>query len=190
MLSNSPRTIILYLLVIFPGCLTSQGSGNVPGSDTASEMVTLPSDPSACYDFWLGTWEAAWDEGDGIKAHGTNTITRQLDGKVLTEQFRVHDGSSKGFKGTSISVYTPAQETWHQAWADNQGGYFDLVGSTDGDKRIFGTPPREVKGQTVIQRMVFHDITRDSFIWDWERTTDGGETWNTLWQIYYRRTQP
>jgi hypothetical protein len=35
--------------------------------------------------------------------------------------------------------------------------------------------------------MVFYDIKKDSFTWDWEGTQDGGETWNLLWRINYTR---
>jgi hypothetical protein len=33
--------------------------------------------------------------------------------------------------------------------------------------------------------MVFRDVARDSFTWDWERQTDVG--WQLLWRLQYRR---
>jgi hypothetical protein len=33
-------------------------------------------------------------------------------------------------------------------------------------------------------------IERDSFEWSWERSTDEGHTWESFWQIHYRRTTP
>jgi hypothetical protein len=33
--------------------------------------------------------------------------------------------------------------------------------------------------------MVFRDVARDSFTWDWERQTDAG--WQLLWRLQYRR---
>jgi hypothetical protein len=35
--------------------------------------------------------------------------------------------------------------------------------------------------------MVFSDIGSDSFDWRWERSLDGGETWEPLWTIDYHR---
>jgi hypothetical protein len=35
--------------------------------------------------------------------------------------------------------------------------------------------------------MVFHAIGADAFTWDWERTRDGGTSWQRLWRIEYRR---
>ncbi len=110
-----------------------------------------------------------------------------MGGKVLQENFQILEGQSKGFIGGSISVFQPQTNTWKQAWADNQGGYFDFTGAFDGDKRIFKTQPREVNGQTIVQRMVFYDISNDSFTWDWELSNDGGSTWNLNWRINYER---
>jgi hypothetical protein len=35
------------------------------------------------------------------------------------------------------------------------------------------------------QRMVFRDVARDTFIWDWERRTDAG--WRLVWRLQYER---
>lgn len=139
------------------------------------------------FDFWVGKWEVSWEEGDGM-GRGTNHVEKTLDGKVIQENFRILEGANKGFKGTSISVYRPRFEQWKQAWADNNGGYFDFTGKIDGENRIFQTEifDRE-DGSEFTQRMVFYDITENSMIWDWESSTDGGETWTLNWRIFYER---
>lgn len=144
-------------------------------------------DSSEFFNFWEGKWNATWPEGDK-QGKGTNQLTWIMGGKVLQEDFRILEGQSKGFIGGSLSVFQPATNTWRQAWADNQGGYFDFIGDFDGNKRIFKTHPREVNGNVVIQRMVFYDIRQDSFMWDWELSQDGGKTWNLNWRISYVRT--
>ena len=138
------------------------------------------------YDFWVGDWKAEWGSGDQ-KGSGTNSITKILDGKVIQEDFKILEGANNGFLGTSISVYNPRKQSWHQAWADNNGGYYDFIGEVLPDKKIFKTKPIEKDGQVIIQRMVFYDIKEDSFTWDWEGTKDGGKTWNLLWRINYTR---
>ena len=137
------------------------------------------------YDFWVGKWNASWDNGDGTKGEGSNHIFKRLNEKVLEENFT----GAGGFEGMSISVYNPRTQTWHQAWADNQGGYFNFVGKKEGDKRYFSTIPVEKDGKVIIQRMVFYDIQEDSFTWDWENTNDGGKTWNLAWRINYTRAE-
>ena len=139
---------------------------------------------SSLFDFWVGNWNATWKTPDGKVAKGTNRIEKILGGTVIQENF---SDEQQSFLGTSISVYNPQQKLWHQAWADNQGGYFDFEGAIDGEKRIFRTKLREVNGARIVQRMVFYDIKPDAFNWDWELSKDGGNTWQLQWQINYTR---
>ncbi len=144
--------------------------------------------PEEYFDFWVGEWELSWTDQQGNAGAGINTIEKILDGVVIQENFEAAEGRLEGYKGRSMSVYNPQQQSWHQAWVDNQGGYIDLKGSIDGNKRIFQTGERTLpNGSTIISRMVFYDIKQDSFTWDWESSQDGGETWNLSWRIFYKR---
>lgn len=143
-------------------------------------------DSAEYFNFWEGEWEGTWQEGEN-EGRATNSLAWKTDGKVLEENFEIIEGQSKGFQGTSISVFQPRTNTWRQAWADNQGGYYDFIGKFEGNKRIFQTHPKEVNGKTIIQRMVFYDIKPDSFMWDWELSVDGGESWKLNWRIQYKR---
>lgn len=143
--------------------------------------------PSSWFDFWIGEWDLTWDSNDGNTGKGTNKIIKILDGKVIQENFVATEGSIKGFKGTSISVYNPNSKSWHQAWADSQGGYFNFIGERDGDNKIFKTIPKKQEEKEIILRMVFYDITDNSLTWDWERSEDGGKTWSLRWRINYKR---
>jgi hypothetical protein len=136
------------------------------------------------YDFWVGEWTATWTKKDGSKIQGTNRIEKTLDNKVLQEHF---SDPSNNFKGTSISVFNPKTKTWHQAWADNQGGYFNFIGETVGDKKIFKTLPISKDGKSFIQRMVFYNITDKAMTWDWESSNNGGESWILNWRIEYTK---
>ena len=152
--------------------------------DAQASLAEL--DSANYFDFWEGTWQGTWSEGLDV-GEATNLIEWTTGGKVLRENFVVTKGQNAGFVGTSISVYNPNTRVWHQAWADNQGSYFDFVGEFDENKRVFSTKPQQVNGLIVVSRMVFHTITEDTFTWDWERSIDGGETWRLSWQINYTR---
>lgn len=141
-----------------------------------------PFTPPSDFDFWIGTWEVSWKNKEGATVIGSNTISRILDGSVLQENF--YDPNT-GFKGSSLTVWSPTDSTWHQAWADNQGGYFNFVGSRDGEKRIFQTPATDKRG--MIWRMVFYDISPNQFTWDWQGSKDNGKTWDLMWRIFYKR---
>ena len=136
------------------------------------------------FDFWVGEWEANWLDAKGNMIVGSNSVTKDLDGKVIRESF---SDPSTGFLGTSISVYSLVDSTWHQAWADNSGGYIDFFGIVSDGMRIFQTKPVISGEQTIIRRMLFYNIQPDSFDWDLEISKDGGKTWRLSWKIKYLR---
>lgn len=160
--------------IILVGVLTS--------SLPAQSQVNIKAE--SAFDFWVGKWEVSWKINDSTTQKGINEITKILDGKVIQENFE--DPNSK-FKGTSISVYDPNKRSWHQAWADNSGGYFNFIGEWNDSVRIFKTLPEIKDGKINISRMVFRNIQEHHFIWDWEKSEDGGQTWNIKWQIFYKR---
>jgi len=146
-------------------------------------------DPSQYYDFWVGEWKLEWEEKGGSKGYGTNKIEKILDGKVLLENFEALRGQMQGYRGKSFSVYDPGAEEWRQTWVDSNGSYLDFVGRIEGDKRIFRRETTDRDGNPVVQRMVFYDIGKNSFTWDWEYSKDGGESWDLRWRIEYSRVQ-
>lgn len=132
------------------------------------------------FDFWLGSWRARWEGGEG-----TNTITREFDGKVVVERFEGRP--SMELTGYSVSVFDAEADLWRQTWVDDQGSYFALTGGTAGDTFVLRVST--VRGGVPVElRMVFYEIGVDSFRWLWERSVDAGATWSTAWEIDYMRT--
>lgn len=147
-------------------------------------------DLADAYDFWVGEWEVSWEEAEGKTGIGINRIVYKLDSTVIQENFEILEGTQKGFKGTSISVFNPHNKVWHQAWADNQGGFYNFIGEITDTSKIFKTIPRELAdGSVIIQRMVFYNIQANQLTWDWEHSFDGGENWTLDWRIFYRRKE-
>lgn len=149
--------------------------------------ISAQDDPKTWYDFWVGKWDVTWDEADGKKGRGVNSIVKILNNTVIQENFSVLEGASKGYLGTSISVYNPQRKQWHQGYADNQGGYFNFIGEKSGDTYYFKTVPIVQGDKEIILRMKFYNITKESLMWDWESTQDGGKNWNLNWRIRYTR---
>ena len=132
------------------------------------------------FDFWLGEWDLTWGE-DG---RGTNVITAVLDKRVIQEQF---DGTpATPLQGLSVSTYNTQLGKWQQTWVDNQGSYLDFVGEFAAGKMILSREAT-LAGQPILQRMVWYNIAEQSLDWNWERSTDGGETWQIMWHIHYQR---
>jgi len=106
---------------------------------------------------------------------------------LFTKKFSAISGTLEGFQGMSVSVSDPTRNIWKQTWVDNQGSYLDFEGTFDGEKRIFVRRFTTPEGMEMIQRMVFSNISEDSFMWDWESSTDEGSTWNLNWRVQYTR---
>ena len=154
----------------------------VPFAATAQTTVKPCSAAEASqFDFWIGSWDLY--SSDTIT--GTNTIYKVMDGCTVQENF---SSPKSGYDGKSWSVYSPQLKQWQQTWVDNQGGFIYLTGGFDNAKMILTTQPRKLpKGKEIIERMVFYNISKDSFDWDWEATTDNGATWKNSWHIHYVR---
>lgn len=135
------------------------------------------------FDFWLGKWELTWEDN----GRGRNTVTKILGGKIIREKFTsLHDDETPPFKGMSVSVYNDATGQWKQTWVDNQGNYLDFVGGfSDGEMVLIRDAV--IEGKPAKQRMVWTNIQSDQLDWNWQRSDDGGETWQTLWHIHYNR---
>ena len=134
-------------------------------------------------DFWLGEWDLTWQGGSG-----TNDITRRFGDCVIEENFAGNMPTGL-FKGHSVSVYNAQLGQWQQTWVDNQGGYLTFTGGVDGGgvMRLHGPEREQPDGKTVVTRMSWVDVTDDAFDWHWERSFDGGETWEMVWLIHYTR---
>lgn len=145
--------------------------------------------PESLFDFWVGEWNLSWEDAEGNTQKGFNRIVKILDEQVIQENFETIPASEDGtvFKGMSLSVYNPRSQQWHQAWADSQGGYYNFTGKVEGDTPMFVTTTTNRKGNEIQLRMVFRDITDEAFVWDWESSANGGETWKLNWQIHYQR---
>ena len=131
------------------------------------------------FNFWLGDWDCEFEGGTA-----RNSITRDFAGHVVTEQFRIV--TPEPWTGMSVSVYNPDQDLWRQTWVDKSGSYWHFVGSlVDGDP-TFGTP-EPVDADQTYKRMVFSNITNDSFDWRWESSSDQQE-WTENWAIRYQRS--
>lgn len=134
-------------------------------------------------DFWLGEWNLTWEGG-----RGTNSITRRFGNCVIQENFS-GELDSGPFRGHSVSVYDERSEQWRQTWVDDRGGYLLFAGGFDEDgiMRLYGEQAVLEDGRRRITRMSWLNVERDSLDWHWERSFDGGETWDLVWAIHYER---
>ncbi|MEO8068129.1 MAG: hypothetical protein ABI599_10595 [Flavobacteriales bacterium] len=152
----------------------------IPVSMSNASAQQVATSGEHALDFWLGEWDLTWND----TVHGTNSIVLEMDGKVIAEHF--YDPANK-YRGGSWSVYNTKTGVWNQTWVDNQAGYIALTGGPVEDRFVFSTAPQLLEGVMTTHRMVFFNITKDAFDWDWQKTTDDGKTWTSQWKIRYQR---
>lgn len=136
------------------------------------------------FDFWLGEWKVSWEDADGA-GEGRNTIEKRFGGQVVQERFDGRPGVD--LVGMSVSAYDAHRDTWLQTWVDDAGSYFHLEGRFEDGVMTLHCDRHTHERQELRYRMRFADIEPDSFTWTWERSEDGGTSWQLQWQLSYER---
>jgi hypothetical protein len=88
---------------------------------------------------------------------------------------------------------------WALEWGEDGHGTNVIMKSLDDCvivERFDGTPSIPLRGMSVSVydarlgqwRQTWVD-NQDSLLWNWERSEDGGEHWQVLWQIRYTRAE-
>ena len=181
--------------MLFLGCICL-GAG-VCAAQTNSPNRPAQTSPRPCdlpegkqFDFWLGEWELKWPAGQGGAAagqvgKGTNVIKKIMDNCIVEENF---DSAMSPLKGRSYSAYDQRTGEWRQTWVDNGGSYLLFTGKfKDGVMELRSQPRLTPKGQTIITRMVYKNITANSLDWDYQVSADNGKTWADSWNIHYTK---
>lgn len=137
------------------------------------------------FEFWVGDWDLEWKSAEGKVQKGSNKIAWILGDCVLREEF--DGGRDLPLRGQSYSMYDKLSGSWKQTWVDNQGSYLDFSGGVEDGRMILSRSFTNRAGKTIMQRMVFFNIARNSLEWNWENSADGGKSWNLAWHIKYTR---
>ncbi|MDP1802864.1 MAG: hypothetical protein Q8L81_15995 [Bacteroidota bacterium] len=154
-------SFILILVIVFIMNVRSQNNANT-------------------FDFWIGKWDAYW--ADSLK--GTNILTKTLNDLVIEENFSFNDRS---FLGRSWSMYDSVSKVWNQTWVDDAGAYLLFKGGKEGDNVVLSQINPKIKNNTTVyMRMVFSNIKKNSFDWDWQSSVDN-INWKSSWAIKYKR---
>jgi hypothetical protein len=157
-----------------------------PNSSSPANTVPCTQPEQKQLEFWVGEWDLTWPGQNGTApGHGTNSIKRVLDGCVVEENF--NGGTAMHLRGMSLSLFDARSGKWKQTWVDNEDGYLDFVGEFKDGQMVLQREAMRPDGTKVLQRMVYKNIMTNEFDWSWERSLDGGKTWQVLWPIHYKR---
>ena len=132
------------------------------------------------FDFWIGEWTVTV-AGAFV---GTNSIRPILGHCTLLEQWE----SAAGTFGKSYNYYDPGRDHWRQIWISDNGSFIEFTGEAR-DGGIFHTAEtvNPADGAVTKHKFEFTQIGNGVVRQYWETSTDGGETWTSIWDAEYRR---
>ncbi|MBK9125466.1 MAG: DUF1579 family protein [Chloroflexi bacterium] len=157
-----------------------------------------PDPHMAELDWFIGRWRVRsrllTESGSWVEEDLTAFHTRELGGNLIFEHF-CGPLNGKPFEAWSLRKFDASVGRWRQRWVDSEpgGSILNWVGAWDSEARRFtGYAERFVNADGTIagdtaMREVFDDIHSDRFAWRYERTTDGGKTWDGSWKLDYVR---
>lgn len=131
---------------------------------------------------WYSGWPAIWAFKYEIGGFGVQDLWYQSEENLSPPIAEMGRASQL----LNTRVYDPTSEQWRVTFISNTAGLIGRPthGSFDAvheDGRIVMTPP-PVEGEPQ-RRVVFYDITNDTFRWASEFSSDGGETWATAVRV-------
>lgn len=131
-------------------------------------------------DYWLGDWTVSRGNGP---VSGTSNVTLSLDKCLVVERWT----GGMGHSGENIFAYSFDDKDWHGLFADNEGRVHVFEGKVEDGAAEFHGPSQGENGETVLNRLRITRQTADKVVQTWDKSTDGGKTWTTVFQGEYAR---
>ncbi len=132
------------------------------------------------FDFWIGDFRVEDPNGNYV---GDNRIDRHLGGCMLMESWT----GATGMHGISMNFYDPADGTWNQIFVDNNGApgnWPPLKGRFENGAMVLSSPQGDSRTRWTWSVVADGRVRQMA-----ESTSDGGKTWQTIWDSYYIRRQ-
>jgi hypothetical protein len=94
----------------------------------------------------------------------------------------------RGHTGENLFAYSADDKSWHGMFADNQGRiHVFLDGKVAPGSAEFSGPSRGPQGETILNRVTIHRVSNAHIEQVWEKSSDGGKTWTTVFRGEYTR---
>ena len=163
-------TLCLFILfAVWIGFAPCAHAANPPGSCSAEAAVRQ-------LDFWLGNWSSK-------TGGGSSKVYVSLDKCLFTE----HWDSGKGHVADKMFAYSPDDQRWYGMFADNQGrAHIFVNGRVESNKAEFHGTSRGPNGEAVLSKLTVLR-TANGFEETWEKSTDNGASWTTVYRAEYVR---
>ncbi len=158
-----------------------------PGYDRLVEDMAVKAYPCAhdaafgAFDFWVGSWDV--HDASGV-LQGTNTITRDERGCMLTERWT----NVVGGTGMSVNFLDRITGEWVQIWNSEGGAQIQIRGGiTDDGMLLTGTLHNVAAATTFPFRGLWTPLPDGRVRQYFEQSNDGGETWVPWFEGFYTR---
>jgi hypothetical protein len=169
-----PRSLPLLVVVLVAATLAIPAlAATNPG-----ECSTNPANRQL--DFWLGNWAVTYP---GATPGATSTVSLDLDKCLIVENWNGDSGHS----GRNMLAYSADDKSWHGMFADNEGRVHVFEGKVTSGLAEFQGPSVGPSGEAVLNRIKVIRETPDKLEQVWEKSTDKGANWKTVFQGEYSR---
>lgn len=172
------RLRILLVAMLVVAVAPSAAAGQTAAPKTAPTPCV--NDPERHrFDFWIGEWDVANKAG---APQGRSVIQSVSGGCAILENWT----SLNGGNGKSLNAYNPEIRQWQQYWIGQDGQVSEFRGSEfDGTSLTFLS--RDVAQPLSIGRLTFTPVDKATVRQHAEKSTDGGKSWTTTYDLYYHR---
>lgn len=176
---NSKNVLVLFVCLA-PFALAAPAAFASP----EAQPPCSASSESRQLDFWLGTWNITYS---GAPGGSTSTVKLALDRCEVVESWE----DAQGHKGENRFAYNYENKTWRGMFADNRGHVHVFTdGKVTGGSAEFSGPSRDPDGHTTLHRIRVTRANPDKVDQIWEKSSDNGATWTTVFRGQYSRKNP
>ena len=132
-------------------------------------------------DFWLGNWTISHNESANT---ARSRVYSSLDQCILIESWE-GDG---GHTGENVLAYNSEEKQWLLLFADNFGHAHVFQGKAAPGMVEFSGTSHDSNGDAVLHKLKIVRKDANQVEQSWEKSSDNGTTWNTVFRGEYHRT--
>jgi hypothetical protein len=166
------------------GCLVFTAAVRLSGQSASASPGAAPGPGD--FDFLEGKWAIVYNNAQpGIPPNlkGTWTATKQADGRVLYDEFRILGSKGETVSlGASYRVFDHVRKRWDCRYVQliqpgEEGSLLPAQWATFTAWPEGKTLRVDQQGDHGALRITYYDIEKDHFRWKADLSTDGGRTW-------------
>lgn len=150
---------------------------------------------AAGFDFFIGDWRVAHRRlkrrlaGDtNWETFGGTCSTRKILGGYGNLDDNVIDLPGGRYQAATLRLFDPATGQWSIRWIDARSPSIDppMVGAFAKGKGLFFNDEM-FEGRPIKVRFIWSGMTANSCHWEQAFSADGGESWETNWEMQFER---